>query len=151
MSKRVPLAASCPAAASTDPSAVLRRSRSGTVAGGECVARGAAGRPDLGLLLRRHGLAAPWRIGQARRWCPVRYVLFALLYHGGRCLLREPLAVRRQALAALCVDLADPAVVFSEGGVGAGRELYPAAPAAGHRGVGGKRLAPAYRPGRGSA
>jgi hypothetical protein len=35
-------------------------------------------------MLRRHGLTDAWRIDQARRWCPVRYVLFDLLYHAGR-------------------------------------------------------------------
>src|SRR5260370_23734020 len=45
---------------------------------------GAAVRGDLALLLRRHGLTDPWRIGHARRWCPLRYVLFDLLYHRGR-------------------------------------------------------------------
>src|SRR5258708_29905776 len=75
--------------------AVLGRLPSGTLVDGECVAIGAAGVPDLAMLLRRHGLADPWRIGQAWRWCPVRYVLFDLLYHRGRCLQREPLAVRR--------------------------------------------------------
>jgi ATP-dependent DNA ligase len=69
------------------------------------VSIGAAGVPDLAMLLRRHGLADPWRIGQAWRWCPVRYVLFDLLYHGGRCLLGEPLAVRRRSLAGLFVPL----------------------------------------------
>jgi bifunctional non-homologous end joining protein LigD len=128
--------------------AVLRRLPSGTLVDGECVAIGAAGRPDLALLLRRHGLADPWKIGQARRWCPVRYVLFDLLYHGGRCLLREPLAVRRAALAQLCADLADPAVVFSEGVIGLGRAFYGAALAAGHEGVMAKRLASPYRSGR---
>jgi hypothetical protein len=47
-------------------------------------------------LSRRHGLSDPWRIRQAQRWCPVRYVVFDVLYHAGRCLLHEPLARRRE-------------------------------------------------------
>jgi bifunctional non-homologous end joining protein LigD len=128
--------------------AVLRRLPSGTLVDGECVAVGAAGRPDLSLLLRRHGLADPWKIGLARRWCAVGYVLFDLLYDRGRCWLREPLAVRRAALAELCADLADAAVVFSGSVLGSGRAFYAAALAAGHEGVVAKRLASPYRPGR---
>ena len=67
---------------------VLRRLPAGALVDGELVAFDADGRPDLRRLLRRHGLADPWRIRQARQWCPVRYVLFDLLYHRGRCLMR---------------------------------------------------------------
>ena len=69
----------------------------------------ADGRPDLPRLLRRHGLTDPWWVRQVRHWCRVRYVLFDLLYHAGRCLLREPLARRREVLAELCqvLDAAD--------------------------------------------
>jgi hypothetical protein len=69
---------------------VLRRLPAGTLVDGELVAFDADGRPDLPRLLRRHGLTDSWRIRQARHWCSVRYVLFDLLYHAGRCLLREP-------------------------------------------------------------
>ena len=54
---------------------------------GELVACDADGRPDLPRLLRRHGLTSAWKIGLARRYCPVQYVLFDLLYHRGRCLV----------------------------------------------------------------
>jgi ATP-dependent DNA ligase len=46
-------------------------------------------------------LTDPWRIHQAQHWCRVRYVAFDLLYHAGRCLLREPLTRRRERLRAL--------------------------------------------------
>jgi len=69
---------------------------------GELVAFDADGRPDLPRLLRRHGLAHAWRIRQARLWCPVRYVLFDLLYHAGRSLLHEALVRRREVLAEVC-------------------------------------------------
>ena len=77
---------------------VLRRLPAGTLVDGELVACDADGRPDLRRLLRRHGLADPWRIRQARNWCPVRYMVFDLLYHAGRCLMREPLAPWSRAL-----------------------------------------------------
>ena len=68
---------------------VLRRLPAGTLVDGELVAFDETGRPDLRRLLRRHGLTDPWRIGQAKQWCPVRYVLFDLLYHAGRCVVAE--------------------------------------------------------------
>jgi ATP-dependent DNA ligase len=40
--------------------------------------------------------SASWNGGQARNRCPVRYVLFDLLYHAGNCLMREPLVRRRE-------------------------------------------------------
>ena len=73
---------------------VLRRLPAGTLVDGELVTFDAGGRPDLRSLLRRHGLTDAWRIRQARRWCSVRYVLFDLLYHAGRCLMGASL-VRR--------------------------------------------------------
>jgi ATP-dependent DNA ligase len=100
------------------------------------------------LLLRRHGLTDPWRIGHARRWCPLRYVLFDLLYHRGRRLLHQPLARRRQALAAACAELQAPDVLFSVGVVGQGQASYAAAVARGQEGVMAKHLAAPYRPGR---
>ena len=63
---------------------VLRRLPAGTLVDGELVACDAHGRPDLPRLLRRHGLTDPWRIRQAPPRCPVRYVVFDLLYHAGR-------------------------------------------------------------------
>jgi ATP-dependent DNA ligase len=131
--------------------AVLERLPPGTVVDGELVACDAKGRPALARLLRRHGLTDPWRIRQARHWCPVQYVLFDLLAYRGHCLLHEPLARRRDVLAAVCHRLGVPAVVFSAGVVGAGRALYAAAVASGHEGVMAKHLASSYRPGRRSA
>jgi ATP-dependent DNA ligase len=75
-------------------------------------------------------------------------VLFDLLYHAGRCLLREPLARRREVLAEVCGRLDAVDVRFSEGVVGQGRALCAAALAQGHEGVMAKHLASTYRPGR---
>jgi ATP-dependent DNA ligase len=130
---------------------VLGRWPAGTLIDGELVACAAAGRPDLPRLLRRHGLTDPWRIRQARRWCPVGYIVFDLLYHAGRCLLHESLARRRELLAELCQRLAAPELHFSEAVVGAGTALYAAAVAKGHEGVMAKHLGSPYRPGRRSA
>ena len=130
---------------------VLRRLPAGTLVDGELVAFDADGRPDLRRLLRRHGLTGSWRIRQARHWCPVRYVLFDLLYHAGRCLVREPLVRRREVLADVCHRLDSADVRLSDGVVGQGRALYAAVVAGGHEGVMAKHLASAYRPGKRSA
>jgi ATP-dependent DNA ligase len=106
------------------------------------------GRPDLASLLRRHQLTDAWKIGNAHRWCPVRYVLFDLLYHRGRCLLREPLARRRELLTEMCAALQAPEVLFSESVIGWGKTFYQAVVAQGHEGVMAKHLAAPYRPGR---
>jgi ATP-dependent DNA ligase len=120
---------------------VLRRLPVGTLVDGELVAFDADGRPDLPLLLRRHGLTDPWRIRQARRWCPLRYILFDLLYHAGRCLVREPLARRREVLAQVCQRLDAADVQFSAGVIGVGKALYEMGVDEGHEGVVAKHLA----------
>ena len=127
---------------------VLRRLPAGTLVDGELVAFDDESRPDLPRLLRRHGLTSGWKIGLARRTCPVQYVLFDLLYHRGHCLLQEPLARRREVLAEACRRLEVTEVSFSEAVVGPGTALYAAALARGHEGVVAKHLGSAYRPGR---
>jgi ATP-dependent DNA ligase len=112
----------------------------GTLVGGELLACAADGRPDLPRLLRRHSLTDPWRIRHAQQWCSVRYVLFDVLYHAGRCLVQEPLAWRRDVLAALCQRFDAAEVWLSEAVVGQGRALYAAAVAHGHEGVLAKHL-----------
>src|SRR5215471_4403222 len=49
---------------------LVRRLPAGTLVDGELVVFDDDGRPNLRRLLRRHGLADPWRIRQARQWCP---------------------------------------------------------------------------------
>jgi ATP-dependent DNA ligase len=127
---------------------VLRRWPAGTLVDGELVAIDPDRRPALTRLLQRHGLTDPWRRSQARRWCPVHYVVFDLLYHRGRCLLHQPLARRREELAELTDRLGLDEVVFSAGVVGRGTALYAAALAQGHEGVMAKHLSSPYRPGR---
>jgi ATP-dependent DNA ligase len=130
---------------------LLRRLPTGTLVDGELVAFDADGRPHLRRLLRRHGLADPWRISQARQWCPVRYVWFDLLYHRGRCLMQEPLVRRREMLADVCAKLDVPEVEFSHAVIGAGTTLYQQVVAACHEGVMAKQLKSVYRPGKRSS
>src|SRR5262249_40228985 len=127
---------------------VLRRLPAGTLVDGELVAFDADSRPDLRRLLGRHGLADPWRIRQARQWCPVRYVLFDLLHYRGRCLLREPLKRRREILAEMCEKSPVPHVEFSPAVIGARAAFYQKVVTAGHEGAMAKLLISAYRPGK---
>jgi ATP-dependent DNA ligase len=127
---------------------VLRRLPAETLVDGELVAFDADGRPDLRWLSRRHGLTDSWRIRQARHWCPVRYVLFDLLYYTGHCLMREPLVRRREVLAEICEKLRAPEVECSPAVIRSGIELYQAAVVAGHEGVMAKQLRSVYRPGK---
>jgi ATP-dependent DNA ligase len=127
--------------------ACLRGLPAGTLVDGELVVL-EDGRPNLASLLRRHQLTDAWKIGNAPRWCPVHYVLFDLLYHRGRCLLRQSLARRREVLAEMCAVLQAPGVLFSEGVTGWGKAFYQAVVAQGHEGVMAKHRTAPYRPGR---
>ena len=120
---------------------LLFRVPAGTLVDGELVAFDQEPQPDLRRLLRRHGLTDPWRIRKAQHRCPVRYVLFDLLYHGGRCLSQEPLERRREMLADVCEKLDVPEVEYSHAVIGAGTTLYQKVVAAGHEGVMAKQLA----------
>jgi bifunctional non-homologous end joining protein LigD len=126
---------------------MLRGLPAGTLLDGELVTL-AEGLPDLGRLLRRHGLVDPWKIGQARHWCPVQFIVFDLLYERGHSLLRAPWRVRQEALAECLRRQALPGVWQAPGVVGAGQAYYAAAVALGHEGIMAKSLAAPYRPGR---
>jgi len=74
-----------------------------------------------------------------------------LLYHAGRCLLREPLARRREVLAEVCQRLDAVEVRFSAGVIVAGTAFFHAAIGQGYEGVVAKQLASSYRSGKRSA
>ena len=121
--------------------------RGGLVLDGEIVALDEAGRPDFGLLQRRHqrrpaaGLLA--RV-------PVTYFAFDVLRVHGRPLLDEPYRVRRERLADLGLDTAPGIAVPPHY---TGEEIEPArlvdvAREHGLEGVIAKRLDSRYLPGR---
>jgi hypothetical protein len=124
----------------------LRLLPAGTLVDGELVAFDDYGRPDLRQLLRRHGFTDRWRIRRACQWGPVQYVLFDLLYNGGRCLMREPLVRRREVLAEACERLDAKAVLFSSAMIGAGTALYRAVVSGGQEGVMAKQLMSVWKP-----
>ncbi len=131
--------------------AVLAHVPVDTVIDGELVRWGPSGIPTLGDILRRHQLVHPARIARASRNFPVAYMVFDLLRLRGRSLLAEPLRIRRAALKQLLCKLNEPALVFSEGIIGAGRRLFETLVVQGHEGMMAKHLASRYRPGRRSA
>jgi bifunctional non-homologous end joining protein LigD len=126
---------------------VLRRLPAETLVDGELVVL-RDGLADLKWLLRRHHLADPCQVRWAWRWCPVRYVLFDVLYWAGRSLLSQPFAQRRALLAEVATRLQVPEVMLSSGVMGAGTAFYAKVVGQGHEGVMAKHLAAPYRPGR---
>ncbi|WP_461033344.1 non-homologous end-joining DNA ligase [Streptomyces mayteni] len=119
----------------------------GLVLDGEIVALDDAGRPDFGLLQRRHqrrpaaGLLA--RV-------PVTYFAFDVLRHDGRALLDEPYADRRERLVGLGLDGASGLAVppHYTGAEVAPERLLEIAREHGLEGVIAKRLDSRYLPGR---
>ena len=126
----------------------LRRLPSGTVVDGELVVF-KDGRPDLGAILSRHQLLNPDRIRYASRQAPVRYVLFDVLYHQGKCLVHEPFHRRRCVLVDLLTAMGEvPELAFSEGIAGHGQDFFERVVAQGLEGVMAKRADSRYLPGK---
>jgi bifunctional non-homologous end joining protein LigD len=122
---------------------VLTRLPAGTVVDGELVVL-REGRADFPALLSRHQRCRPIT-GQR---LTVSYVLFDLLVERGRALLREPLQQRRARLRDLLAEITAPALVYSDGVVGRGREFFTQAVAQGHEGILAKHRASRYLPGK---
>jgi bifunctional non-homologous end joining protein LigD len=125
----------------------VRRLPPGTLLDGELITL-RQGLPALAWLLRRHHLANPWQVRGAWRWCPVRYVLFDVLYWAGHSLLAESFRQRHALLAEVANRLQAPEALVPKGVVGAGQAFYEQVVAQGHEGVMAKHLAAPYRAGR---
>jgi DNA ligase D-like protein (predicted ligase) len=130
--------------------ATLRELPSGTLVDGELVVL-REGRADLDAVLRRHQLTGRFKTKLASRQSPVLYVVFDILFHGGRSLLTQPLCQRRQILADTLRRLDSSRVILSEGFVGAGKVLFEQVVRQGHEGVMAKHLSSCYLPGRRSS
>ena len=126
---------------------VLRRLPAGTVLDGELVLL-RSGRADLQELMRRHQLAGARKIQEASRRLPATYMVFDLVYHGGRPLWGRPLAERRLLLAELLDQYPGHGLVLSEGVAGSGRTFFDKVVEQGHEGVMAKHLQSRYLPGR---
>ena len=119
--------------------AVLGRLPAGTVVDGELVVF-QGGRADFPALLQRHQRQVAGPLDALRRRLPIRYVVFDLLCHGGRTLVKEPLHERRVRLRELLIEIAEPLLAFSDGIVGQGRDFFSRVVDQGHEGVMAKQL-----------
>jgi DNA ligase D-like protein (predicted ligase) len=128
----------------------LRKLPSGTVVDGELVVL-RDGRADLDAVLRRHQLTSRFKTMLASRQSPVVYVVFDLLFDGGRSLMEQPLRQRRETLADTLDRLDFSRAILSDGIVGPGKALFAQVVRQGHEGVMAKHLASRYLPGRRSS
>ena len=119
--------------------AVLGRLPAGTMVDGELVVLQGS-RADFPALLQRHQRQVAGPLDTIRQRLPIRYVVFDLLFHEGRSLLKEPLRERRARLRDLLVEMHEPLLVFSDGIVGQGRDFFARVVAQGHEGVMAKQL-----------
>jgi DNA ligase D-like protein (predicted ligase) len=106
------------------------------------------GRAELDELMRRHHLVSPRKIQEASHFLPATYIVFDLLYAGGRSLLGRPLDERRRRLEELLAAQHDPRLVFSAGVVGGGQAFFRQVVEQGHEGAMAKHLKSRYLPGR---
>ncbi len=127
--------------------AVLRRLPAGTVVDGELVVL-QGGRADFPALLQRHQRQVAGPLDAVSQRLPIHYLVFDLLCHEGRSLLKEPLHARRARLRDLLVEMQEPLLAFSDGIVGQGRDFFARVVAQGHEGVMAKRLTSSYQPGK---
>jgi DNA ligase D-like protein (predicted ligase) len=105
------------------------------------------GLPDFSLMLKREQAHGARRAAELARAHPATYVAFDLLYRGYESRMERPLAERRAELAEVLAGSREPLLVFSDGVVGAGLELYEQVTARGIEGIVAKRLASRYQPG----
>src|SRR5262249_28017573 len=127
--------------------AFLAQAPAGTILDGEMVVLH-GGLPDFRRLLSRDQARRPLTIRLLARSLPATYVVFDLLYCRYQSLLTEPLQQRRARLQQLVHEIGQPALVLSEGIVGAGTAFFRQACRLGLEGMVAKQLASRYRPGR---
>ena len=113
---------------------------------GEVVALDEDGRPNFGRLQQRMHLASDSAVRRRMRDVPVIYMIFDLLYLGGRSTIALPYAERRRLLDELC--LAGDHWRTPAHHAGEGKAMLEASRKQGLEGVVAKRLDSAYEPGR---
>jgi ATP-dependent DNA ligase len=122
---------------------ILRRLPAGTMLDGELVAL-RDGHADFLSLMERHR-RRPSRVVPFFAHS-IEYVVFDLLYWGGRPLLDRPLSERRRMLREELPEL--PFVSLCEGALGDGKAFFSSAVERGFEGVVAKRLNSRYLPNR---
>ena len=119
----------------------------GTVLDGELVVF-QQGRPQLSLVQGRKSLQAAHKIRVRSETMPATYIVFDQLFDRHQSLLNQPLDDRRRILRETVARGADAGLVFSDGVIGAGEELYQQVISRQLEGVMAKRLESLYQPGR---
>jgi len=116
----------------------------GTVLDGEIVVLGDDGRADFHLCMRREKGRGDMRIQHLMRELPATYMVFDVLYIGGRSVMDESLVLRRELLAGLLQGHARANVVLSDGIVADGLEFFEQARALEIEGIVAKELSGQY-------
>ncbi|MBM7854411.1 DNA ligase-1 [Desulfohalotomaculum tongense] len=107
------------------------------------------GLPSFSALQERGRLADPGRIKRAAAKMPAVYVVFDVLYAGGKPVLKEPLARRKEILSAVVPGGKN--IIISDYVREEGRAFFQACAGRGLEGVVAKRLNSPYLPGKRSA
>jgi bifunctional non-homologous end joining protein LigD len=113
---------------------------------GELVAFDEDGRPSFQRLQRRMHVASEAEVRRRAKDVPVTYVIFDLLYAGGKALFELPYEERRARLEALGLEGESWQTPAYHRGDGAA--LFAASREQGLEGIVAKRLASPYRPGK---
>ena len=119
----------------------------GTVLDGELVVLKPDGSADFRAAVARENARSAARVAQVARAHPIVYVVFDLLYERFESCMDRPLAERRARLEALVAAAGQARLVFADGVVGQGQQLFAAVRQRGLEGVVAKRLDSRYRPG----
>jgi bifunctional non-homologous end joining protein LigD len=119
----------------------------GTVLDGELVVL-EHGKPALSLVQARQQTQAAEKILALARTIPAVYVVFDQLFEDYQSLMDQPLARRRERLAATAAGVGQERFILSAGIVGSGKAFYEQVVCARLEGVMAKRLSGRYRPGR---
>jgi DNA ligase D-like protein (predicted ligase) len=118
----------------------------GAVLDGEiCVLRD--GRPDFSGMLEREQARTATRGRELARALPATYIVFDLLYRAHDPVMAQPLLERREQLREIVAACGDPRLLFSDGVLGAGVQLFEQLRAQELEGMIAKRIDSRYRPG----
>jgi ATP-dependent DNA ligase len=119
----------------------------GAVIDGEMVVlRG--GKPDFSLVQSRDKSRSPLKIRTLSLAQPATFMAFDLLFEDHQSLFQLPLLERRRRLEDLVGRVNQPALVMSEGILGAGAALFQEACRQKLEGVMAKKVTSSYRPGK---
>ena len=113
---------------------------------GEIVALGPDGRPSFSRLQHRMGLSSPRTIAKVGGEIPATYIIFDILYHGGRLLVDLPYHERRRILEELAPS--GPAWQTPVHNKGEGPAMLAASREVGLEGIIAKRLDSKYEAGK---